>query len=317
MSISNLLGSNDYNLVCQSLDVSNNVDIGGNLQLSGTFNGGSLPPPSASFLPATDNSVALGSPSLQFDDCYLGTQLVISSTSDQLVFSDGGGANVTNVSVPAPSAPRNYSIKDLGVDGSFLMVDGSGSIVTPITSITQVGNINDNTGATWFSTGVIACGTQMNTPNINLQGATNQITFTQSSPSTNVSLVINAPSTASPQTYTFPDIGANGNILVSSGGSVTQLTSTSTAVTLNGSSGNIVCFTSTAAAQAVASFTVTNSYSASNKVIVCSVSGYGGSTGIPQCYVTAVTNGHFTLNVVNAAAVAALNGVVTVSFLFA
>lgn len=97
-------------------------------------------------------------------------------------------------------------------------------------------------------------------------------------------------------------------------GAVTQLTSTSTGVTLNTASGVISCFTSTAAAGTAAAFVLTNSEIVAASRVVCSVTSYSGTTGAPLVYSKGVTDGSCTITVINAAGAAALNGVVGVYF---
>ena len=104
------------------------------------------------------------------------------------------------------------------------------------------------------------------------------------------------------------------SVTLSPTGAVTQGTSVSTAVTSNYASGVIACFTSTAAAGVIASFTLNNSLIVAGSRVVCSVTNYSGTTGIPYVFSNAVTAGSCTISVANAATAAALNGVVSVFF---
>lgn len=98
-------------------------------------------------------------------------------------------------------------------------------------------------------------------------------------------------------------------------GSVTQLTSIVTGVTLNGSAGVITTVSSTLAADSFTSFVVTNSSVGTDSEILCTVQDYSGTTGLPRAYVKTITNtGTFTVVLQNVGN-AALNGVVKVGFL--
>ncbi len=96
-------------------------------------------------------------------------------------------------------------------------------------------------------------------------------------------------------------------------GTVTQITSITTGVTLNTSTGSITTVSSTLAAGAEASFVVTNSkVAATDTVAVCV--GSTSSAGLPAAVVTAVGAGAFTVTLTNLDGAAALNNTVTVNF---
>ncbi len=84
----------------------------------------------------------------------------------------------------------------------------------------------------------------------------------------------------------------------SSKGAVTQLTSITTGVTSNASSGKETTVSSTLAAQASASFTVTNSYCGTASIVLASVQSYTG-TGTVGVEVNAITAGTFDLVLTN------------------
>lgn len=103
-------------------------------------------------------------------------------------------------------------------------------------------------------------------------------------------------------------IDANGNVLVTgpgglgygtgSGGTVTQLTSKSTGVTLNKTNGQIVMNAASLANNAVASFTLTNSTIAATDTIILSQQGNATAAGY-QIWVGSVGSGAATINVRN------------------
>lgn len=98
------------------------------------------------------------------------------------------------------------------------------------------------------------------------------------------------------------------------GGAVTQITTIATGVTLNTVTGTITTVSSTLAAGADATFTVTNSAVAATDVVTACTKSYGGTAdGIPVVNVTAVAAGSFDVNIRNTGAVT-LDAVVVLSF---
>ena len=88
------------------------------------------------------------------------------------------------------------------------------------------------------------------------------------------------------------------------GGTVTQITSDSTAVTINTICGTITTFALVLATAVDTSFTVTNSSVAANDVVVVSTKSYGGTAdGIPVVAVEATADGSFIINLMNNGAV--------------
>jgi hypothetical protein len=97
--------------------------------------------------------------------------------------------------------------------------------------------------------------------------------------------------------------------------SVTQGTSTATAVTANGDSGLITCFTSVLAAATPVTFTVNNSATDSDSFVAVGIMNYSGTTGTPivRCN-NCVAGTSFDIVVTNAHASAALNGILKIGF---
>ena len=99
--------------------------------------------------------------------------------------------------------------------------------------------------------------------------------------------------------------------------SVTQITDATTAVVLNGSFGVIVGITQTLAADAMISFTLTNSYIQAGSVVLVNVVGYSGTyngtAGFPVVSVGTVANGSCLIQLFNPDA-ASLVGIVTFAF---
>jgi hypothetical protein len=98
------------------------------------------------------------------------------------------------------------------------------------------------------------------------------------------------------------------------GGTVTQITTIATGVTLDKTCGTITTVSSTLAAGVDASFTLTNSTIAATDVVVASIKSYGGTAdGIPTVYVTATAAGSCVLTIRNTGAVT-LDAVIVISF---
>lgn len=96
-------------------------------------------------------------------------------------------------------------------------------------------------------------------------------------------------------------------------GSVTQITSAVTAVTLNKLSGRITTVAGTLAAAGEEAFDVINSLVRDDDVVVASLQSYGGA-GTPLIVVDEVLNGAFRIAVLNLHASAALNALLIINF---
>ena len=117
-------------------------------------------------------------------------------------------------------------------------------------------------------------------------------------------------------------ITSAGNVLVTSsgglgygagsGGTVTQLTSKATAVTINKLSGQIVTSNSALAANGTQSFTVNNSLVTAGDIVVCNWTS-GGTIGNYFIRNYGVTTGSFVLNILNTTA-GSLSDAIVISF---
>ena len=58
-----------------------------------------------------------------FDDIFIDNVGYLFGTSNQLVI--GSGNNTTTINVKTPTAPRIYTIPDIGADGMFYISGGS------------------------------------------------------------------------------------------------------------------------------------------------------------------------------------------------
>lgn len=112
-----------------------------------------------------------------------------------------------------------------------------------------------------------------------------------------------------------------GSLTVSSGGivlphsNVTQITSSTTSVTVVGSAGIITTFSSTLAGVTSEEFTVSNSSVTADSVVLISAVDYSGTTGIPVLRVNSIVQGGFDIVITNAHATAPLNGTLSISFI--
>ena len=107
---------------------------------------------------------------------------------------------------------------------------------------------------------------------INVEAVTNQITFSHETGNTTV---INSVNPSSARIYTIPDAKNNGNMLISTQNTVTQLTNKTTAVTINGTSGVITTESDESVTPGIAiTFTVNNSLVAANSVVVACITDY-------------------------------------------
>ena len=103
-------------------------------------------------------------------------------------------------------------------------------------------------------------------------------------------------------------------LLQGSVGSVTQLTSTTTGVTLNALSGQITTLAGTLGQGLEETFTVTNScVNADSVVSVCIATSAG--TGLPVVLCSAVADGSFDITVANLHGSADLSALVVINFI--
>lgn len=98
---------------------------------------------------------------------------------------------------------------------------------------------------------------------------------------------------------------------------VTQATSISTAVTLNGVNGIVTTVSTTAAALTASTFTVNNSKVLSTSIVKANIVDYSGTfvtNGLPSIAVTTIANGSFKIVIMNNHATNAFSGIFKISF---
>lgn len=107
---------------------------------------------------------------------------------------------------------------------------------------------------------------------------------------------------------------ANGaGYATGAGGTVTQATSITTAVTLNKAVGEVVTVSAATAAGAEDTFTVNNSLVGANDLVVVHLKSTS-SAGTPMCFCSAVAAGSFNITITNLHAATALNNTLTIGF---
>jgi len=94
---------------------------------------------------------------------------------------------------------------------------------------------------------------------------------------------------------------------------VTQITSITTAVTVNAHNGTITTVSSTLAGAANTSFTVNNSKVTTASKILLTVD--STTTGMPILVTNTIANGSFIIKIINASAATALNSTLKISYL--
>jgi hypothetical protein len=97
-------------------------------------------------------------------------------------------------------------------------------------------------------------------------------------------------------------------------GAVTQITTISTGVSIATSAGKITTVASTLAADASATFTVTNSSVEAGDIVIASLYDYNGTTGTPIVKVDNTGTGTFDVTITNVAAADPLNGTLEIAF---
>lgn len=96
-------------------------------------------------------------------------------------------------------------------------------------------------------------------------------------------------------------------------GAVTQLTSKSTAVTLNSSAGRITLSNAALAAQTNVSFTLNNSFISSNDALIVTISG-GATVESYNCWVNSLGAGTASITLRNITAATSLSEAVIINF---
>ena len=96
---------------------------------------------------------------------------------------------------------------------------------------------------------------------------------------------------------------------------VTQTGTTATAVTANGAVGLITCLTSTLAALTAVTFTVNNTATDADSVVLVGIVNYSGTTGTPIVRANnCVAGTSFDIVITNAHATVAFNGILKIGF---
>jgi len=110
-------------------------------------------------------------------------------------------------------------------------------------------------------------------------------------------------------------LGINGTLATGTKNFVSQSTSITTSVTVNGTSGYIITFSQSLAANDSNIFTVNNNVCTSTSLVFLSIIGFSGSSiNLPVVSANVVNNGSFEISVNNVTATA-YSGSITIAFL--
>jgi len=134
------------------------------------------------------------------------------------------------------------------------------------------------------------------------------------SASNTTSIAIGASSGTGAITVGLPSTFNKGIIYGNKAGTVTQITSPTTAVTSNAVAGSITTVSETVAAGANATFVFNNSFITSTSQVYVQISSYAGA-GVPMIFTNTPGAGTVNIVVFNAAAATALNAVITFAFI--
>lgn len=110
------------------------------------------------------------------------------------------------------------------------------------------------------------------------------------------------------------NLDVSGELMVGSWGTVTQITSISTGVTLNTKRGAITTFDPALAAAGEAEFVVTNSTVRAQSVVCVSVASGPGDDEHVMAFVSAVAAGSFSIVLSNLAAANQADGAMVINF---
>jgi hypothetical protein len=149
-----------------------------------------------------------------------------------------------------------------------------------------------------------------------LSGSSSQLVFGK--PESGFYTQLSSAAPAANRTISIVDGLGSTNVVLSGQGAVTQLTSITTAVTLNNPSGVITTVSSTLAGVTATSFTLTNSFITASSIVVASIANYGGTyvtNGIPIVNISGITAGSCSIELVNVHASNSLSGILKITFL--
>ena len=107
--------------------------------------------------------------------------------------------------------------------------------------------------------------------------------------------------------------GFVGGLTLSGRGTVTQITSATTGVTVNAKAGAITTVVQNIAAAGEVEFTVTNSTVAATSVVVAAIAS-GSTGGTTHVYVKSISAGSFVLGIANLHATVAETGTLVINF---
>lgn len=206
--------------------------------------------------------------------------------------------NVGTLAVPSWNLVGEAAAGDITLAEGSVLVGAATGLATALDASTDTQILIGN-GTTITSAALSGNATMTNAGVVTVTGAAGA--FAAVGAITGPSCVVSAPT------------GAGIGYATGAGGAVTQITSRTTGVTLNTLTGQITTDTTSLAAGAAASFTVTNSTTAIGDVIVVSIQS-GATTNQTNVRVTTVAAGSFVITVENNHASTAETGAIIINY---
>ena len=204
------------------------------------------------------------------------------------------------------------------VAGAFCTIEGSAANRAGVTAVGRQLHVpaatitQSNAGSTTLA---IGAGVVLGIPT--LAGANASQTITDAASVYLAGVVAAGTNMTLTRAYTLwvdaGEIRADGGITIADRGTVTQITSITTGVTLDNRSGAITTVSTTLAAAGEAEFVLTNSTIGANDVVIVNLASTT-SAGTPAVVVSRVAAGSCTLMVQNLHATAALDNTLVINF---
>ncbi len=205
-------------------------------------------------------------------------------TTTGVITADGYGlSNVPYANITGTPSLGNVSVLNLDGNASNLLTGAGTYVAIPVVptlgNIATI-NIDGSSSNILYGNGVFAA-----VP-ASTYGDSNVVTLLSSFGSNTITTTGNVAAGA---------VTASGKIGYSAGANVTQTTSRSTSVTINGLSGEITLFATSMSVGQVDFFTVTNNQLEVGDMIICTT--YAGSAGtyLPMAFVSSATQAVFTV----------------------
>ena len=250
------------------------------------------------------------------------TSIQVKNSSNEFIMSMTGDRRI-NVGVVETAKLRIYDSSTFAVgtaDDFTIVHDGTDTSITSGTGALNIVNSNA-TGNTVFKLGDAAGATSLvvtdsadaSVFDLDSDGALTSIVSVTASGAVQGGSITDGTATLSSGSLTGATDITAATYSTSGKGSVTQVTSASTGVTVNAASGKITTVSLTMASAGSETFTVTNSSVAATNIVLANVTSYTG-TGHVAASVHNITAGAFDLVIINTSG-STLDSTVEVSFI--